>query len=172
MKKIISAFLSIVLIACCTTAVAAQEVEGSTVSTITSEESNNVGYNDFLTDKGPTTYTAAIPSAEDIWNLDAGTYNGSFDFSANVYSNVCLTTTTGQMKVYISSKQSDTMPTKTFSVKLYDRSNKSLVSSFTATRNGGTAHTFTGLKSDKKYYLRLQKNNDEITLTGSFTVDE
>ena len=106
------------------------------------------------------------------WDWTAGTYRGSFSFTASIYSNYYFTDASS-LNVTVYSQASETSGLPDF--YYVDCFRKDLVGGTRvgreqAPRVGYGYLTFSGLSSSKKYYVGCTKANDTVRLTGTIDI--
>lgn len=106
------------------------------------------------------------------WDWVAGTYRGSFSFTASIYSNYYFTNASS-LNVNVSSQASETAGLPDF--YYVDCFRKDLVGATRvgreqAPRVGYGYFTFSGLTSSKSYYVGCTKANDSARLTGTIDI--
>ncbi|MCI8810282.1 MAG: hypothetical protein HFF84_09175 [Oscillibacter sp.] len=129
---------------------------------------------DVLTDQqGLAREGTTIPGAR--WNLAASDYTGKFNYSATVYGNYLLSTSTGKIFVTTDSSASRTVSvtTQTLTLMKVLTNGAGRVSTRDVPREGVSTVPFVGLEEDSYvYFLALSKIRDGVTLTGEFVASE
>lgn len=106
------------------------------------------------------------------WDWTAGTYRGSFSFTASIYSNYYFTDASS-LNVTVYSQASETSGLPDF--YYVDCFRKDLVGGTRvgreqAPRVGYGYLTFSGLSGSKKYYVGCTKANDTVRRTGTIDI--
>lgn len=164
MKKMVSMILLIVTIfAVMTITCSAANTPYTTVDVLVEQSSARSGQ--------------TVPSDE--WDLSTGKYYGTFEYSANVYGNYLLKTSTGTINGSFTSSVADEglygdIQTHTASIIQKKLLGTSSVGSATINRNGYSTVSFPGLTSNKFiYFIGLSKaSSDGETLKGTFVLSE
>lgn len=121
---------------------------------------------------------AGVTIPEIVWDLSLNACKGQFTYSANVYGNYLLKTSTGGIGVVVNSsikQQGNYEDLNEQTLKLLKKTTfgSSGVSSKKISRTGQSTATFTGLEKNKGiYFIALTKAHDNAVLTGSFTATE
>ncbi len=119
---------------------------------------------------------SGITVPKNKWDLsEDGTYTGTFEYSANVYGNYLLKTTTGTINATVTSESSGPYFVTEHKIELIKKKmlGTTSVAEKSIARDGTSDVSFTNLSKDQYiYFVAFSKAADTITLTGSFSVTE
>lgn len=122
---------------------------------------------------------SGITTPSKKWDLSESNYYGSFEYSANVYGNYLLSTSTGTINFSITTSTQEAATYGSITIHRISLVKKGFLGSTTSIqevdidRDGTTRDSFPNLtKNSYIYFAALSKATDGAVLSGTFTLSE